>query len=142
MSFLWIKAFHIVAMVTWIGGMLMLCLLLGTLSRAPVLRLPQERRLMFMVRRWDRTITTPAMVLTWILGLAMALQTGWLAMPWLQVKLSLALALAASHGMLAGKLRQMTGDAASPPWVGLRFAAGATMATTALIAVLVVLKPF
>lgn len=142
MSFLWIKALHIVAMVTWIGGMLMLCLLLGALSRAPVLRLPQERRLMFMVRRWDRTITTPAMVLTWILGLVMALQTGWLAMPWLQIKLTLALALAASHGMLAGKLRQMTGDVTSPPWAGLQFAAGATMATTALIAVLVVFKPF
>lgn len=141
MIFLCIKALHIVAMVTWIGGMLMVSMLLGALARNPV-RLPQEHSLMCMVRRWDRTVTTPAMVLTWMLGLALAVHTGGLAMPWLHVKLALAFGLVASHGVLAGTLRKMTVDAAVLPWTGLRFAAGATLAATALIAMLVVLKPF
>jgi uncharacterized membrane protein len=100
------------------------------------------RRLLVVVRRWDQIVTTPAMVLTWLLGFSMALQTGLLAMPWLHFKLALAFGLVASHGVLAGTLRKLTMDLASPLSTGFRLAAGATLGATALIVMLVVLRPF
>lgn len=142
MSFLWIKVLHVAAMVTWMGGLLVLCLMLGALSTAPMPRLPQERRLMVIVRRWDLKITTPAMALTWLCGFAMAIHAGWLMQPWLVVKLSFVFALSALHGLLSGKLREVIEGEAGPAWRGLRYSAVATLLSVASIVTLVVLKPF
>jgi protoporphyrinogen IX oxidase len=142
MIFLWIKALHVAAVVAWLGGLLMLSLMLGALATAPVPNLPQERRLMIAVGRWDRAITTPAMMLAWVLGITMAIHAGWFASPWLAAKLILVVALSALHGVMAATLRRMSGDNRRRPSSGLRFAGGFTVAATAAIALLVVLKPF
>ncbi len=142
MTLLWVKGFHVAAVVTWVGGLLMLALMLGALARAPVRQLPQERRLMIAVGRWNRTITTPAMALTWVLGITMATHAGWFSSTWLAAKLLLVLALSALHGVMTGTLRHMSGDNSWRPNSGLRFAGGFTLTATAAIALLVVLKPF
>jgi putative membrane protein len=142
MMFTWIKVLHVISMVTWIGGMLMLCLMLGALASAPVPRLPQDRRLMVIVRRWDLKITTPAMALTWLCGFAMAILAGWLTEPWLVFKLFFVFALSALHGVLSGKLRRMIECEAGPAWRGLRHAALITMVALGAIVVLVLTKPF
>lgn len=40
MTFLWVKAMHIAAVVTWVAGLLMLALLLSVLATAPAPSLP------------------------------------------------------------------------------------------------------
>lgn len=140
--FLWIKALHVAAVVAWVGGLLVLSLVLGSLATAPVPNLPQERRLMIAVGRWDRAVTTPAMMLAWVLGIAMALHAGWFSSPWLVIKLVLVVALSALHGVMAGTLRRMSEDHVRRPAAGLRFAGGATVIATTAIALLVVVKPF
>lgn len=142
MIFLWIKAFHVAAVVAWVGGLLALSLMLGLLSTAPVPYLPQERRLMVALGRWDRAVTTPAMMLAWVLGMTMAIHAGWFSTSWLAIKLVLVMALSALHGVMAGSLRRMSGDSMRRPPVMLRFASSFTVATLTAIALLVVVKPF
>ena len=135
---LWIKSFHIVAVIVWIGGMLVSAVQLKVLrSLAPTLNQTIDP-----VRRWDARVTTPAMLLTWILGLALAISGGWFPSRWLFAKLALVLLLSGVHGVLAGSLRRLATrpDANVPGFA--RHAAAAIVATAALVVVLVVIKPF
>lgn len=142
--FLWIKALHIAAIVTWVSGLLLLALLTRVLATAPAPSLPQERRLMAAVGRWDRAVTSPAMVLAWVLGISLAVHGGWFTSAWLAAKLVLVMTLSALHGVLAGRLRRMRGGSSSgqPTSLVLRYASGITLLGTAAIAYLVVVKPF
>ena len=141
MTWLVLKALHVAVVLAWVGGLLMLALLLGALASAPALRLPQERRLVIVVRAWDRCVTAPAMLAAWALGIAMASHAGWFGAPWLWGKLAFALGLSGLHGVLSGTLRRLTGDNGRAVPAVLRFAAPATVAAAAVIAALVVLKP-
>ncbi len=142
MMFLWIKALHIAAIVTWVSGLLMLALLTSALVNAPVPSLPQERRLMAALGRWDRTVTSPAMVLAWVLGISLAVHGDWFTASWMTTKLVLVMSLSALHGVLAGRLRRMRGGLSQQPSINLRHAGGLTLLGTAAIATLVVVKPF
>jgi putative membrane protein len=133
--YLWIKAFHIVAVIVWIGGMLGGAVQLTALRSAAPSSLDA-------VRRWDTRVTTPAMLLVWILGLALAITGGWFPSRWLFAKLALVLLLSGVHGVLAGSLRRLAlrPDATVP---GLaRYAPAAIVTAVTLIVVLVVIKPF
>jgi putative membrane protein len=142
MIYLWIKAFHVAAAIIWIGGMLLLALLISTLAALPEPRSPQVLRVIGVVRRWDTMVTTPAMVLVWILGLTMALQAGWFASHWLSFKLAIVGVLTGLHGVQSGTLRRLAYDAGRKPPAFLRFSAPFILAAITAIAVLVVIKPF
>jgi protoporphyrinogen IX oxidase len=139
---LWVKAIHVAAIVTWVGGLLMMAMLLAAVVEAPTPRRPQERRLMIAVSRWDRMVTTPAMLLAWLLGVTMAVKGGWLTAPRLMAKLVLVVALSALHGTLAGMLRKLCGEVSQRPFPSVRFASVFTVMAAVAIALLVVLKPF
>jgi putative membrane protein len=141
MTWLVLKALHVAAVVTWAAGLLMLALLLGILATAPAVRLPQERRVALALLAWDRRATAPAMLMAWALGLAMASHAGWFGAPWLQAKLVLALLLSGGHGLLAGTLRRLTAENGRAPSHHLRHVPLGIVVATALVAVLVVIKP-
>ncbi|VWC85877.1 hypothetical protein BLA50215_01557 [Burkholderia lata] len=133
MIYLWLKAVHVVAVVTFVGGLLMLSI------GVRIANLAVHRA----VRRWDRTVTAPALALVWIAGIALALNGQWFGAAWLSVKLVVVVALSALHGILAGTLRRMERDdlvVVPAPWLGQ--AAGAVVAATAIVVGLVVVKPF
>ncbi|VWB77629.1 hypothetical protein BLA14095_03570 [Burkholderia lata] len=133
MIYLWLKAVHVVAVVTFVGGLLMLSV------GVRIANLAVHRA----VRRWDRTVTAPALALAWIAGIALALYGHWFGAAWLSVKLVVVVALSALHGILAGTLRRMERDdlvVVPAPWLGQ--AAGAVVAATAIVVGLVVVKPF
>lgn len=140
MAMLWIKALHVMAVVTFASGLLLASLLLGLLRTAPTPRLPQERRLLIAARHCDRWITTPALLLVWMLGLLMAVHAGWFGSRWLTGKLVLAGALSALHGVQAGMLHRLLDSAEpAPAWVRRAYAA-ALLAILGCV-LLVVLKP-
>ncbi|HIH2746841.1 CopD family protein [Burkholderia aenigmatica] len=133
MIYLWLKAIHVVAVVTFVGGLLMLSV------GVRIANLAVHRA----VRRWDRTVTVPALALVWIAGIALALYGHWFGAAWLSVKLVVVVALSALHGILAGTLRRMERDdlvVVPAPWLGQ--AAGAVVAATAIVVGLAVIKPF
>lgn len=139
MLYLWLKALHLAAVVTWIGGMIMLGLVL---THAAAGRSAELQRLLAALHGWDRRVTGPAMGLAWILGIWMVVDAAWLGAGWLWVKLVIVALLSGLHGLLAGNLRRLAGDADWTPSPALRLALPVTLAGLAGIAAMVIVKPF
>jgi protoporphyrinogen IX oxidase len=143
MDYLWLKALHITAVVTWVGGMLAAAVAVAAISGArDQHEIAGRTAFLAHVRRWDRRVTTPAMLLVWLLGLALALTGNWFPQAWLVAKLALVLLLSALHGLLSGNLRRhsLSQHPGSP--ASLRHAAAAAVVAVLIIIVLVVVKPF
>ena len=143
MTYLWFKAFHITAVVAWVGGMLVSAVTIAAFTgRQPVTTHLDRANLLQSVRRWDRHVTSPAMLLVWGLGLMLAYQGAWFREPWLMLKLVLVLGLSALHGALSGTLRRLARTQDVPPSHLLGHAPPAIVVVALVIAVLVVVKPF
>jgi putative membrane protein len=106
---LWLKALHIVAFAAWMAGLWYLPRLFVYHSQVPVGSETSEK-FKVMERRLLRAITTPAMVATLVLGIALASVTGAWSDGWLHLKIVLVLALAATHGVMARMLKGFAAD--------------------------------
>jgi len=101
---LWLKAWHLIAMVTWFAGLFYLPRLFVYHAMSDD-RVSNER-FKVMERKLYYGITTPGGVLTLVFGLWMLVDYGWAAyghMLWLQIKLALIALLVAYH-LYCGKL--------------------------------------
>ena len=141
MGYLRLKAFHVAAVIGWIGGMLVSSVFIAMQVTSPRPLAAGESRMIEIVRAWDRKVTTPAMLLAWALGMTMAVQAGWFSSRWLMIKLVLVFGLSALHGVQSGTLRRMARGANRSPPAHLRYAASAILVAIAAIAVLAVVKP-
>ena len=72
---LWLKAIHIAAVITWIGGMLLNALIIAILmtERTSSTEGAKGHQPVDLARRLDRTMTAPAMLLAWVLGMTLAI---------------------------------------------------------------------
>src|SRR5215469_8742800 len=95
----WLKAFHVIAVMSWMAGMLYLPRLFVYHCGAEI-GSRQSETFKVMERRLLRGIINPAMVLSWALGLWMVYDGAWISAHWLQCKLLLVVALSGIHGML------------------------------------------
>lgn len=143
MGYLWLKAFHIAAVVTWISGMLVAAVTIVAFSGSGAATKVSDRAaILETARRWDRRVTSPTMLLVWTLGLALASQGGWFAEPWLMLKLGFVLMLSGLHGVLSGTLRRLARADGSPVPAILRHGPAVIVASVLVIVVVVVIKPF
>lgn len=140
-AYVWVKALHVAAAVTWIGGMLVAGVTLAGVALGERAGAPVAPSLVDSVCRWDRRVTSPAMLLTWAFGIAVAMHGGWFAAPWLMIKLVLVAVLSAVHGLLSGTLRRLRRDTDRPGGAAVRYAAPATIVCVFVIALLAVAKP-
>lgn len=142
MDYLWLKVLHIVAVLTWVGGMLVIAFANAAISEVGESQ-ESVTRVAFLRsgRRWDRRVTTPAMVLVWVIGLTLALVGHWFPQPWLLVKMTLVLVLSALHGSLSGRLWRSTQGVQMVGTSNARFATPAILATVFMVVALVVIKP-
>jgi putative membrane protein len=98
--YLWFKAAHVMAVISWMAGMLYLPrLFVYHCGAEPGSR--QSETFKVMERRLLRGIINPAMVVSWALGLWMVYDGGWISAHWLHVKLTFVVALSGLHGALA-----------------------------------------
>jgi protoporphyrinogen IX oxidase len=110
----WIKAFHIIAVIAWMAGMLYLPRLFVYHCAAEKGSV-QSETFKVMERRLLRGIINPAMVATWVLGLWLAWngpdsRYGWFASGWLGAKLVLVIGLLVLHGFLARWRKDFAAD--------------------------------
>lgn len=141
MLYISLKALHIIAVIIWIGGTLVLAVIMTAVPNVDRAENAGWHSFLKVVRHWDERITTPAMVLVWILGLSLAFEGGWFGQPWLMIKLTLVVALSGLHGVLSGGLRRMVLDQNNIPKMS-RYAASAIIAAVCAIVSLVTVKPF
>ena len=98
----YLVAMHVTAVVFLVGGLLAQERIVNAISQSP----PEEQAgMLAALQRFDLLVTTPALLLTWIFGLSLALSAGWLSSRWLLVKLSFVVALSALHGFRSGRIR-------------------------------------
>ena len=107
--YLWLKAFHIIAVISWMAGMLYLPRLFVYHAAAKV-GSDQSETFKVMERRLLKAIINPAMTAAWLLGAWLAWSGGWLTAPWFLAKLALVIALSGLHGYLARIVKQFAAD--------------------------------
>jgi putative membrane protein len=102
MSYLWLKAFHIIAVTAWMAGLFYLPRLM-VYHRRTAIGGESSEIFKVMERRLLKAIMVPAMFLSWALGLALIWVTGAFANMslWLVVKLICVVALTVFHFWLA-----------------------------------------
>jgi protoporphyrinogen IX oxidase len=98
----YIKAFHVIAIIAWMAGLLYLPRLF-VYHAASKVGSEQSETFKVMERRLLRLITTPAMLASWAFGLILAFSglIDWSQDGWFHAKLVLVLLLSAYHGGLA-----------------------------------------
>ena len=141
MLYLWLKAFHIVAVIAWMAAMLYLPRLFVYHAAVPA-GSPQSETFKVMERRLLKAIMNPAMIATWALGLALAFIGGWWSAGWLHGKLALVLALSGVHGMLVGQVRRFAEDRNARTQRYFRILNEVPTVLMIGIVILVVVKPF
>lgn len=107
MDYLYLKAFHIMAVIAWMAGLFYLPRLFVYHADAePGSELSETFKV--MERRLLKAIMTPAMLVSWGLGLALALvyeSVDWAGDHWFHAKLGLVVALTIFH-MVLGRWRR------------------------------------
>jgi putative membrane protein len=139
--YLWLKAFHIVAVIAWMAGMLYLPRLFVYHALAkPGSELSETFKV--MERRLLSFIMTPAMIASWFLGVVLVLQGQWLAAAWFHVKFALVLAMTVLHGFFARWVNDFALERNNRSPRFYRIVNEIPTVLLILIVVLAVLKPF
>lgn len=137
----WIKALHVIAVISWMAGMLYLPRLFVYHAEAEI-GSDKAETFKVMERRLLRAIINPAMIATWVLGLWLAWRGFQFSGGWLHAKLGLVVALSGVHGYLSASVRRFAEDnnmKASRHW---RIVNEIPTVLMILIVILVVVKPF
>ncbi len=106
---LWIKALHVIAVISWMAGLLYLPRLFVYHCDAPP-GSPQSETFKIMERRLLRGIMNPAMVLVWIFGLLLAWRGDWWHAGWWQMKFGLVAGLTLVHHLYARWRKDFAAD--------------------------------
>lgn len=101
-----IKILHIVAIISWMAGLLYLPRIYVYHSQVPY-ESESDKLLQVMEIKLLRYIMLPAMVMTFIFGLTLANEIGF-EFVWLHIKVTLALCLAGYHGFLMNCHKKFT----------------------------------
>ncbi len=143
MQLAYIKAFHIIAIIAWMAGLLYLPRLFVYHAQSKV-GSEQSETFKVMERRLLRYITTPAMLASWALGLALAFSgvIDWSKDGWFHAKLFLVLLLSAYHGMLAKWTKDFALDRNTGSARFYRIANEVPTLLMIAIVILVVVRPF
>jgi putative membrane protein len=138
---LWIKALHIIAVISWMAALLYLPRLLVYHCSAQKGSI-QSETFKIMERRLLKAIALPAMIVTWLAGLWLVYETGAWRSGWMHAKFVLVLALSAAHGMQAKWVREFAADSNQRPERFYRLANEVPTLLMIGIVVLAVVKPF
>jgi len=143
-GYLWLKALHIIFVICWMAGMLYLPRLFVYHSKVAV---GSEASEMFKVmeRKLMRGIMNPCMIITFILGIWLAIGTGAFAPGsggWMHAKLLLVLGLGGAHGMMSKYRKAFARDENSKSERFFRIFNEVPAVIMVIVVLLVVLKPF
>jgi putative membrane protein len=141
MTYLWLKAGHIIFVVFWMAGLFMLPRFFVYHQEA-ALDSPENAAWVEREARLLKIILWPALVVTWVLGLALAYSTGAYLQGWFHIKLALVLALSAYHVWLAGYHKVLARGERKLSGKQLRLLNEVPGIAVAMIVIMVVLKPF
>jgi putative membrane protein len=145
--YLWLKAAHIIFVIFWIAGLFLLPRYYVYHQESPA-GSAEEKKWVERERKLRDIILTPAIILVWLLGIALATmgpspeQGPWWSAGWLHAKLLFVLILSAFHGYMIGYGRKLAAGHRPASGKALRLMNEIPGVATAIIVILVVVKPF
>lgn len=137
----WAKAIHVIAVISWMAGMLYLPRLFVYHAEAER-GSAQSETFKVMQRRLLRGIMNPAMTLSWAFGLWLAWRGFAFQGGWLNAKLAAVLVLSGMHGYLSAAVRTFAEDRNTKPARHWRIVNEVPTVLMVIIVVLVIVKPF
>jgi putative membrane protein len=141
MTYLWLKAGHIIFVIFWMAGLFMLPrYFVYHQEAAPdspenAVWIDRERKLL-------KIILWPSLIIAWVLGLVLAMTTNAFGQGWFHAKFALVLALSAYHLWLAGYAAALSRGERKLSGKQLRMLNEVPGIAAALIVVLVIVRPF
>ncbi|MEO1198629.1 MAG: protoporphyrinogen oxidase HemJ [Pseudomonadota bacterium] len=137
----WVKSVHVVAVIAWMAGLLYLPrLFVYHAVASPGSEMSETFKT--MERRLLRAIMNPAMAISWVLGLWIAVVVFNLAGGWLHAKLALVVALTGVHHYLARAVQSFAEDRADKPQRHWRIVNEVPTVLMIAVVILVIVKPF
>ncbi len=142
--YLWFKALHIIAVISWMAGLLYLPRLFVYHTRSET-GSPQSETFKIMEERLLKVIMRPAMIASWALGIILLViigQPDWSYELWVYGKLLLVVALTGAHIKLAGHAKMFAQDRNSKSEKYFRVINEVPTVIMIGIVILVTVKPF
>ena len=137
----WLKAFHVIAVIDWMAGMLYLPRLFVYHCEAePGSR--QSETFKVMERRLMRGIINPSMMAAWLFGLWLAWESGFWRSGWMHAKFAAVLVLSGLHGYLSRWRRDFERDQNRHSQKFYRIINEVPAVILVLVVILVIVKPF
>ncbi len=140
-AYLWVKAIHVIAVISWMAGMLYLPRLFVYHCAAEA-GSAQSETFKVMERRLLRAIIDPAMGVTWLAGLWLAWQSAAYMDGWFHVKFLAVLTMSAVHGYFAKAVRLFGEDRNEKPARFWRMMNEVPTVLMVIIVIMVIIKPF
>jgi len=137
----WIKALHVIAVISWMAGMLYLPRLFVYHCEAEI-GSKQSETFKVMERRLLKAIINPAMIVTWPAGIYLVWAGHWYLSGWFHLKLLLVLVMSAVHGFFVGRVRAFAADSNSYSQKFYRIINEVPTVLMIAIVILVIVKPF
>ena len=140
-AYLWVKAAHVTFVIFWIAGLFIVPRYYIHHQQAT----PGSAEDRAWIEREDRArtiILMPAMVITWLLGLMLAVHLGLFGQYWFSAKLLLVVLLTGYQGWIGAYGRKLANGHREQADKRLRIMNEVPGIMTALIVVLVVVQPF
>jgi protoporphyrinogen IX oxidase len=140
-AFLWAKAIHVIAVISWMAGMLYLprlfvyhCGVAPGSEASETFKLMEARLLEFIIN--------PAMIVTWAFGLWLAWTGFRFQGGWLHAKILLVFLLSGVHGYFTGAVRAFAEDRNRKSQRHWRLMNEAPTLIMIAVVILVIVKPF
>ena len=137
----WIKAAHVIFVIFWIAGLFMLPRYYVYHQEAEA-GSAEEKKWIERETKLRTIIITPAMLMVWALGLTLAYILGAWTQGWFIAKFAIVLALSGYHGWMIGYGRKLAKGERPVSGRTLRMMNEVPGVATALIVILVIVKPF
>lgn len=137
----WVKAVHVMAVISWMAGLLYLPRLYVYHTQAQV-GSNQSETFKIMERRLLRAIMAPAAIVSWVLGLWMFYSLDAWDQPWVHAKLTLVVLLSVSHVFMMKWRKWFEVDQNDKPEVFYRVANEVPTILMIGIVIFVIVKPF
>ena len=141
MTYLWLKAGHVIFVIFWMAGLFMLPRFFVYHQEAAP-GSPEEALWVTREAKLLKIILWPALAVVWVLGLLLAWTTGAFGQGWFHAKLALVLALSAYHVWMAGYAASLAKGERRLVGKKLRLLNEVPGVAAALIVVLVIVRPF
>ncbi|KZY00687.1 hypothetical protein A3723_07180 [Erythrobacter sp. HI0028] len=141
MTYLWLKAGHIIFMVFWLAGLFMLPRQMIYLHPAS----PGSDESALWAKRMGllrKVILTPSLIVVWVLGLLLAMTIGAWDQGWFHAKLLFVLLLTAFHGIMVVRSKKMIAGDRPMSEKQLRMWGEFPGIMLAIIVILAIVKPF